>query len=128
MKILLLDTYNSFRHFTFGEKSYYLANSKFFYTLDFLLSFYLYFGGICTVTMNSFNNGKYDGNFIDQRIPRLLPVLSEFESKLFPITKALKKRYFTNIDIDNEDDFRPRYVEVSLLSINYPLWSSILFN
>jgi hypothetical protein len=68
-----------------------------------------------SVTLNSFNDGKYDGNFIDQRIPRLLPVISEFESKLFPLTAALKKRYFTNIDIDNEDEFRPRYVEVSYL-------------
>lgn len=66
-----------------------------------------------TVTVNSFNDGKYDGNFIDQRLPRLLPIVSEFESKLFPITKAVKKRYFTNVDLENEDEFRPRYVEVS---------------
>lgn len=65
------------------------------------------------VTVNSFNDGKYDGNFIDQRLPRMLPIVSEFESKLFPITKAVKKRYFTNVDLENEDEFRPRYVEVS---------------
>lgn len=66
------------------------------------------------MTLNSFNDGKYDGNFIDQRFPRLLPVISEYETKLLPLTKALKKRYFSNIDIDNEEEFRPRYVEVSL--------------
>ncbi|OXA64027.1 neuroligin-4, X-linked [Folsomia candida] len=64
------------------------------------------------LTLNSFSDGKYDGNFIDQRIPRLLPVISEFESKLFPITRAIKKRYFTNIDVENEDEFTPRYVEL----------------
>ncbi|CAG7822044.1 unnamed protein product [Allacma fusca] len=64
------------------------------------------------LTLNSFNDGKYDGNFIDQRLPRLLPVISEFQSKLFPTSRALKKRYFTNINIDNEDEFRPRYIEL----------------
>ena len=67
------------------------------------------------VTLNSFSDGKYDGNFIDHRFPRLLPVISEFETKLLPLTKALKKRYFANIDLENEEEFRPRYVEVSPL-------------
>jgi len=75
------------------------------------------------LTLNSFNDGKYDGNFIDQRFPRLLPVISEFESKLLPSTKLIKRRYFQNIDLENEDEFRPRYVEF-LTDILYTRFSS----
>ena len=39
------------------------------------------------LTINSFNNGLYDDNFIDHKLPRLLPVISEFNSKLYPITR-----------------------------------------
>jgi len=53
----------------------------------------------------------------------MLPVISEFQSKLFPIAKAVKKRYFTNIDVDNEEEFRPRYVEVSSLFPQMSVWS-----
>jgi hypothetical protein len=90
-----------------------MSGAFIFWLADVLCNFYLYFFRYAwAVTLNAFNDGKYDGNFIDSRIPRLLPVISEFESKLFPITRAVKKRYFTNIDVENEDEFRPRYVEV----------------
>ncbi|ODM99620.1 Esterase E4 [Orchesella cincta] len=79
------------------------------------------------LTVNSFNDGKYDGNFIDQRLPRLLPIISEFESKLFPITKAVKKRYFTNVDMENEDEFRPRYIEF-LTDLLFTRFSSLYGN
>jgi carboxylesterase type B len=61
--------------------------------------------------MNSFNNGQYDDNFIDHKLPRILPVISAFNNKLYPITRQSKKRYFVNIDMENEDEFRPRFVE-----------------
>ena len=58
------------------------------------------------------NNGVYDDNFIDHKLPRLLPVISGYNSKLYPITRQVRKRYFVNVDLENEDEFRPRFVEV----------------
>lgn len=63
------------------------------------------------LTLNSFNNGVYDDNFIDHKLPRILPVLSNFDSKLYPITRQVRKKYFVNVDMENEDEFRPKYVE-----------------
>uniref|UniRef100_A0A0K2USU3 Esterase FE4like [Apis mellifera] n=1 Tax=Lepeophtheirus salmonis TaxID=72036 RepID=A0A0K2USU3_LEPSM len=63
------------------------------------------------LTINSFNNGGYDDNFIDHKLPRLLPVMTNYNSKLYPITRSIRKRYFVNVDMENEDEFRPRYIE-----------------
>jgi len=63
------------------------------------------------LTLNAFNNGVYDDNFVDTKLPRILPVISSFNSKLYPITRQVRKRYFANVDMENEDEFRPRYVE-----------------
>lgn len=63
------------------------------------------------LTLNSFNNGQYDDNFIDHKLPRILPVISKFNSKLYPITRQVRKRYFVNVDLENEDEFRPKYVD-----------------
>jgi carboxylesterase type B len=61
--------------------------------------------------MNSFNNGIYDDNLIDHKLPRILPVLSSFNSKLYPITRQVRKKYFVNVDMEDEDEFRPRFVD-----------------
>jgi len=63
------------------------------------------------LTLNSFNNGQYDDNFIDHKLPRILPVISNYNSKLYPITRQVRKRYFVNVDLENEDEFRPKYVD-----------------
>ena len=63
------------------------------------------------LTLNSFNNGMYDDNFIDHKLPRILPVLSGFNTKLYPITRQVRKKYFVNVDMENEDEFRPKFVE-----------------
>jgi len=63
------------------------------------------------LTLNSFNNGQYDDNFIDHKLPRILPVISNYNSKLYPITRQVRKKYFVNVDLENEDEFRPKYVE-----------------
>lgn len=67
------------------------------------------------LTMNVFGNsgrGGYDDNFLDHRLPRVLPVLSRFTSKLYPITRQVRKRYFLNVDMENEDEFMPKYNEL----------------
>ena len=69
------------------------------------------------LTLNSFNNGQYDDNFIDHKLPRILPVISGYTSKLYPITRQVRKRYFVNVDMENEDEFRPKYVDVSLIIV-----------
>jgi carboxylesterase type B len=61
--------------------------------------------------LNSFNNGQYDDNFIDHKLPRILPVISNYNSKLYPITRQVRKRYFVNVDLENEDEFRPKFVD-----------------
>ena len=53
----------------------------------------------------------YDDNFIDHKLPRMLPVLTHFNSKLYPITRQVRKKYFVNVDMENEDEFRPRFVD-----------------
>jgi len=63
------------------------------------------------LTLNSFNNGQYDDNFIDHKLPRILPVMSNYNTKLYPITRQVRKRYFVNVDLENEDEFRPKYVD-----------------
>jgi len=63
------------------------------------------------LTLNAFNNGQYDDNFVDNKLPRILPVLSDFNTKLYPLTRQVRKRYFTNVDMESEEEFRPRYVE-----------------
>merc|ERR1719232_2200768 len=63
------------------------------------------------LTLNAFNNGQYDDNFIDHKLPRILPVISGYTSKLYPITRQVRKRYFVNVDMENEDEFRPKYVD-----------------
>lgn len=63
------------------------------------------------LTLNSFNNGQYDDNFIDHKLPRILPVISNYNTKLYPITRQVRKRYFVNVDLENEDEFRPKYVD-----------------
>jgi hypothetical protein len=39
------------------------------------------------LTLNFFNNGNYDDNFVDHKFPRLLPIISEYSSKLYPLTR-----------------------------------------
>jgi len=63
------------------------------------------------LTLNSFNNGQYDDNFIDHKLPRILPVISNYNTKLYPITRQVRKKYFVNVDLENEDEFRPKYVD-----------------
>jgi len=63
------------------------------------------------LTLNAFNNGQYDDNFVDNKLPRILPVLSNFNSKLYPMTRQVRKRYFVNVDMESEEEFRPKYVE-----------------
>lgn len=63
------------------------------------------------LTMNTFNGGNYDDNFVDHKLPRMLPVISSFNTKLYPITRQVRKRYFVNVDLEDEDEFRPRYNE-----------------
>ena len=65
------------------------------------------------LTLNTFNGGNYDDNFVDHKLPRMLPVISSFNTKLYPITRQVRKRYFVNVDLEDEDEFRPRYNEVS---------------
>ena len=61
------------------------------------------------------NSGRYDDRFIDQ-LPRLLPIISEMDRKLLPLTRAIRRKYFRNVDLDQEDEFRPKYVEVCSLT------------
>lgn len=63
------------------------------------------------LTMNTFNGGNYDDNYVDHKLPRMLPVISSFNTKLYPITRQVRKRYFVNVDLEDEDEFRPRYNE-----------------
>jgi len=63
------------------------------------------------LTLNTFNGGNYDDNFVDHKLPRMLPVISSFNTKLYPITRQVRKRYFVNVDLEDEDEFRPRYNE-----------------
>ena len=44
------------------------------------------------LAINSMNNGLYDDNFIDHKLPRLLPLISDYNSKLYPITRQVEKR------------------------------------
>ncbi|KAI9564535.1 hypothetical protein GHT06_008274 [Daphnia sinensis] len=62
------------------------------------------------LTLNTLSNGHYDDSFIDQ-LPRLLPMMSEFDRKLPSLSKAIRHKYFRNVDLDEEDQFRPKYVE-----------------
>ena len=58
------------------------------------------------------NSGNYDDRFVDQ-LPRLLPIMSELDRKLAPLSRVIRKRYFRNVDLEREDQFRPKYVQVS---------------
>ncbi len=60
------------------------------------------------------NSGRYDDSFLDN-LPRLLPLMSEMDRRLLPLSKAIRKKYFRNVDLDQEDQFRPKYVEVGRL-------------
>lgn len=66
------------------------------------------------MTLNTLSNGHYDDSFIDQ-LPRLLPMMSEFNRKLPSLSKAIRRKYFRNVDLDEEDQFRPKYVEASVI-------------
>ena len=61
------------------------------------------------LTMNVFNQGDYDDNFVTHKLPRVIPAISQIKSKLYPITRLVKKRYFLNVDLTNEDEFRLSY-------------------
>ena len=63
------------------------------------------------LTLNTFSTGGYNDNFLDHKLPRILPVISGFASKLYPITRLVRKHYFVNVDMENEDDFRPKYTD-----------------
>jgi len=63
------------------------------------------------LTLNTFTTGNYNDNFLDHKLPRILPVISGFHSKLYPITRLVRKHYFVNVDLENEDEFRPKYVD-----------------
>ena len=45
------------------------------------------------LTLNAFNNGQYDDNFVDNKLPRILPVISDYNSKLYPITRQVYTLY-----------------------------------
>ncbi|XP_059353517.1 carboxylesterase 4A-like [Daphnia carinata] len=62
------------------------------------------------LTLNTLSNGRYDDSFVDQ-LPRLLPMMSGFDRKLPSLSKAIRRKYFRNVDLDEEDQFRPKYVE-----------------
>jgi len=64
--------------------------------------------------MNVYGNngmGGYDDNFLDHKLPRLLPTISRINSKLYPITRLVRKKYFLNVDMDDEEEFRPKFNE-----------------
>ena len=58
---------------------------------------------------------------------RILPVISDYNSKLYPITRQVlktntncqkhsfptqvRKRYFTNVDMESEEEIRPKFIE-----------------
>jgi len=65
-----------------------------------------------SVTLNTMASGRYDDNFIDKYIPRLLPIMSELNRKLGPLSKAIRRKYFRNIDLEQEIQFRSKYIEV----------------
>ncbi len=66
---------------------------------------------LCIVTINTMGSGRYDDSFIDH-LPRILPIMSELDRKLLPLSKAIRRKYFRNVDLEQEDEFRPKYVEV----------------
>lgn len=68
------------------------------------------------MTLNTLSNGRYDDNFVDQ-LPRLLRIMSELDRKLLPLSKAIRRKYFRNVDLDEEDQFRPKFVEVVILFV-----------
>ena len=39
------------------------------------------------LTLNTFSQNGYNDNFLDHKLPRMLPVISGFHSKLYPITR-----------------------------------------
>ena len=63
------------------------------------------------LTLNTFSGNGYNDNFLDHKLPRMLPVISGFHSKLYPITRLVRKHYFVNVDMENEDEFRPKYTD-----------------
>ena len=65
------------------------------------------------VTLNAFGSGKYEDSFIDKHLPQILLALTSFRRRLVPLTRAIRKRYFMNADLEDETQFRSRYVEVS---------------
>lgn len=61
-------------------------------------------------------SGRYDDNFIDDYIPRLLPIMSELNHKLGALSKAIRRKYFRNVDLEQEIQFRRKYIEVFIKS------------
>ncbi|KAK2724449.1 cholinesterase 1-like [Artemia franciscana] len=64
------------------------------------------------LTLNAFGSGRYEDSFIDQHLPRILLALTSFRKRLVPLTRAIRKRYFMNADLEDETQFRSKYVEV----------------
>ena len=52
------------------------------------------------LTLNAFNNGQYDDNFVDNKLPRILPVLSDFNTKLYPLTRQVNTNISTQVRCD----------------------------
>lgn len=64
------------------------------------------------VTLNTLSNGHYDDTFIE-KFTELLPVMSELDRKLLPLSQAIRRRYFRNVDLEQESEFRPKFIEVN---------------
>ena len=68
------------------------------------------------IMLNVFSKGGYDDNFLDHKLPRFLPVISSIKSKLYPIARQVKKHYFLNTDMSDEDEFKPRFAHFLTVS------------
>ena len=68
------------------------------------------------IMLNVFSKGGYDDNFLDHKLPRFLPVISSIKSKLYPIARQVKKHYFPNTDMSDEDEFKPRFAHFLTVS------------
>ena len=76
------------------------------------------------LTMNAFNNGQYDDNFLERKLPHLLPVMSRINTKLFPITKQVKRKMLRVVYIEQNGIALPPIV-LSLL-LDFILCNSVL--
>ena len=68
------------------------------------------------LTLNAFNNGQYDDNFVDNKLPRILPVISDYNSKLYPITRQVRNKLTINGRQLNQLIYRSENATLSMLT------------